>query len=88
MSGKKIIDGLNDAIAGNLSRITIDGVTWYRADLVAAAEDAAIFQTRQHVADAMARVCRKAAEAGDLDKARRFADAQKCIADVFKTVTL
>lgn len=88
MSGKKIIDGLEDAVAGNLSRIIIGGTMWYREDLVAAKESEAIFETRQHVADAMARACRKAVEAGDLDAARRFADAQKCIADVFKSVTL
>lgn len=30
MSARKIIDGLNDARAGNISRITIDGVTYVR----------------------------------------------------------
>jgi len=31
MSGAKIIDGLKDAIDGNISRITIEGQTWLRA---------------------------------------------------------
>lgn len=30
MSGKKIIDSLKDAIAGNFSRVTIDGQVWER----------------------------------------------------------
>lgn len=88
MSSQKIIDGLNDAIDGDLNRITIGGVTWYREDFVEAKESETIFLSHQYVADSMARACRKAAEAGDLDKARRFADAQKCIAEVFKRVTL
>jgi len=32
MSGAKIIAGLKDAIAGNLSRVTIEGQTWVRED--------------------------------------------------------
>ena len=32
MSGQKIIDGLKDAVAGNFSRVTIDGQVWVRAD--------------------------------------------------------
>jgi len=32
MSGKKIIDGLKDAVAGNFSRVTIDGQVWERID--------------------------------------------------------
>lgn len=32
MSGQKIIDGLNDAIAGNFSRVVIQGQTWVRRD--------------------------------------------------------
>lgn len=31
MSGQKIIDGLKEAIAGDLSRVTIDGQVWVRA---------------------------------------------------------
>jgi hypothetical protein len=30
MSGQKIIDGLNDAVAGNLGRVTINGQVWLR----------------------------------------------------------
>lgn len=30
MSGHKIVEGLKDAIAGNLSRVTIDGRVWQR----------------------------------------------------------
>lgn len=30
MSGKKILDGIRDAVVGNLSRVTIDGQTWVR----------------------------------------------------------
>lgn len=33
MSRQKIIDGLKDAIAGNLDRVTIDGQAWERTDL-------------------------------------------------------
>lgn len=29
-SGNKIIDGLREAIAGNFSRVTIEGQTWVR----------------------------------------------------------
>ncbi len=32
MSGKKIIDGLKDAVAGNFARVTIDGQTWVRGN--------------------------------------------------------
>lgn len=32
MGGQKIIDGLKDAIAGNLDRVTIDGQVWVRRD--------------------------------------------------------
>jgi hypothetical protein len=32
MSGNKIIEGLKDAVAGNLSRVTIDGQIWTRTD--------------------------------------------------------
>lgn len=32
----KIIDGLKDAIAGNFTRITVEGQTWVRADNLAA----------------------------------------------------
>src|ERR1700683_1196912 len=31
-AGQKIIDGLKDAIAGNFSRVTIEGQTWTRRD--------------------------------------------------------
>lgn len=31
MSGAKIIEGLKEAIAGDLSRVTIDGQVWVRA---------------------------------------------------------
>lgn len=31
-AGKKIIDGLKDALAGNFSRVTIDGQTWVRLE--------------------------------------------------------
>ena len=34
MSGSKIIDGLKDAVAGNLSRVTIEGQVWERTDHV------------------------------------------------------
>ena len=30
--GRKIIEGLKDAVAGDFSRVTIEGVTWVRAD--------------------------------------------------------
>jgi len=30
MSGKKIIDGLKEAAAGNFSRVTLDGQVWVR----------------------------------------------------------
>lgn len=33
-SGSKIIDGLKDAVAGNLSRVTIDGEVWVKANTV------------------------------------------------------
>ncbi len=33
MSGQKIINGLKDAIAGNLSRVTVEGQTWERVGL-------------------------------------------------------
>lgn len=29
-SGSKIIDGLKDAVSGNIARVTIDGQTWVR----------------------------------------------------------
>jgi hypothetical protein len=29
-TGQKILDGLKDAVAGNLARVTIDGQTWER----------------------------------------------------------
>lgn len=30
--GHKIIEGLKEALAGNLARVTIDGVTWVRKE--------------------------------------------------------
>lgn len=33
MGGQKIIDGLKDAIAGNMARVTIDGQIWERTDM-------------------------------------------------------
>lgn len=33
-SGNKIIDGLKDAVAGNFSRVTIDGEVWVKASTV------------------------------------------------------
>lgn len=32
MSGRKIIDSLKGAVAGNFSRVTIDGQTWQKVD--------------------------------------------------------
>lgn len=32
-AGAKIIEGLKDAVAGNFSRVTIDGQTWARTDV-------------------------------------------------------
>lgn len=32
MSGHKIIEGLKEAVAGNFSRVTIEGQTWVRQD--------------------------------------------------------
>lgn len=32
MSGQRVIDGLKDALAGNLARVTIDGETWTRGE--------------------------------------------------------
>ncbi len=34
MSGKKIIDGLKDALAGNFARVTIEGQHWVREDAI------------------------------------------------------
>lgn len=31
--GQKIIDGLREAVAGNLAVVTIDGVMWVRKDV-------------------------------------------------------
>jgi hypothetical protein len=42
----------------------------------------------QRVADAMARECRKAVEAGDTKRAEMFAAAQRCIATVYTNVQL
>ena len=35
MSGEKILEGLRDAVKGNIARVTIDGVVWTRSDLLA-----------------------------------------------------
>jgi len=32
MSGRKIIEGLQEAVAGNFSRVTIEGQTWVRLE--------------------------------------------------------
>jgi hypothetical protein len=32
MSGQKIVEGLKDAVAGNFSRVTIEGQTWQRIE--------------------------------------------------------
>lgn len=45
-------------------------------------------EATQALADALARRCAEAVKAGDTEAARRFADAQKCIADVCPSVTL
>lgn len=38
MSGKRIIDGLRDALAGNIARVTIEGVTWVRSNTLSPEE--------------------------------------------------
>lgn len=35
MSGAKIIEGLKEAVAGDMTRVTIEGQTWLRADTLA-----------------------------------------------------
>lgn len=62
MSGAKIIEGLKQAAAGDLSRVRIDGQTWVRADALHADQQeimrinnairSALLQARQYVADA------------------------------------
>lgn len=42
----------------------------------------------QTVADALARRCADAVTAGDIETAERFADAQKCVHEVFPHVEL
>lgn len=34
MSTHKIVEGLKEAVAGNVARITVDGQTWVRSDLL------------------------------------------------------
>lgn len=34
MSGRKIIDSLKDAVAGNFASVTIDGQRWMRVDVL------------------------------------------------------
>lgn len=34
MSGEKILQGLKDAVEGNIATVTIDGVRWFREDFV------------------------------------------------------
>jgi hypothetical protein len=41
MSGAKIIEGLKDAVAGNFSRVTIEGQVWQRIVTVSDAKAAA-----------------------------------------------
>jgi hypothetical protein len=42
MSGQKIIDGLSDAVAGNLSRVTIGGQVWVREPVLSELDIAAL----------------------------------------------
>ncbi|MBK9497149.1 MAG: hypothetical protein IPO08_22070 [Xanthomonadales bacterium] len=61
---------------------------WSEPADLAEAIDREIATQRQRVADAMARACADAVKAGDMDKAHHFADAQKCISEVFPDVTI
>lgn len=45
--GQKILDGLRDAVAGNLAVTVIDGVVWVRKDLSRIAE----LEAALHAAD-------------------------------------
>ena len=49
MSGKKIIDGLRDAVRGNMSRVLIDGQTWVRCD--AGSPEDLLVAARQKIAE-------------------------------------
>ncbi len=40
MSGKQIIDGLRDAVKGNLVRVRIGGFNWLREDYTTPTQDA------------------------------------------------
>lgn len=50
--------------------------------------DWAIRGSRQHVADTLAAASAAAIKANDVERAKRFADAQACVAEMFSDVKL
>jgi hypothetical protein len=46
-AGKKILAALQEAVAGNLARVTVDGVTWFRKEELGLAEGRAKFAEAQ-----------------------------------------
>lgn len=83
MSGQKIIDGLRDAVAGNLSRVHIDGQTWERVNRTEG--DPPAEQECQHLGEQFAELLKEITRLRELnaemlETLRPFADFAEVIA--------
>lgn len=74
-AGQKILAGLQDAVAGNFTRVTINGQTWVRADV--GSPEHALASARAKIAELTTRVDALDAEVAVLKK--RLSDAQGII---------
>ena len=74
-AGRTIIEGLQDAVRGNVTRVTIDGQVWVRHDV--GSPEHALASARAKIAELTTRVDALDAEITLLKK--RLADAQGII---------